>query len=110
MDRYEKNEELYKKYRNYIVELSKDGYVSATRARKGLAGDACAIMRIHAFLEHWGIINYTSKVQVIGPSTHTTDLLLKSNAESTSAAHSDKLDLFDFDKALIPKAYNLEDT
>lgn len=57
IDRFEKSEELYLKYRNYIVGLSREGYVSATRARKGLAGDACSIIRIHAFLEHWGIIN-----------------------------------------------------
>lgn len=70
-DRFEKNEELYKKYRNYIVELSKDGYVSATKARKGLAGDACSIMKIHAFLEHWGIINYATAEQMVGGYTHS---------------------------------------
>ena len=57
-DKFEKNEELYKKYRNYIVDLGKTQYVSPTKARKGLAGDVCAIMRIHSFLEKWGLINY----------------------------------------------------
>merc|ERR1711971_730009 len=26
--------------------------------RRNLAGDVCAIMRVHAFLEQWGLINY----------------------------------------------------
>jgi len=26
--------------------------------RKHLSGDVCSIMRIHAFLEHWGLINF----------------------------------------------------
>lgn len=30
-------------------------------ARKGLAGDACAIIRIHKFLEKWGLINFVHK-------------------------------------------------
>jgi SWI/SNF related-matrix-associated actin-dependent regulator of chromatin subfamily C len=33
-------------------------YLTATYCRKFLAGDACAIMKIHAFLEHWGLINF----------------------------------------------------
>jgi len=85
------------------VELSKDGYVTASRARKGLAGDACSIMRIHAFLEHWGIINYEAKEQLLSHGTHTTDLIMKFNEE-------EKLDMFEFDKMLIPKSYSQEDT
>lgn len=61
------------------MELSKDGYVTASRARKGLAGDACSIMRIHAFLEHWGIINYAAKEQLISHGTHASDLIMKFN-------------------------------
>jgi hypothetical protein len=33
--------------------------LSATACRRVLAGDACGIMRIHHFLEHWGIINFS---------------------------------------------------
>ena len=32
--------------------------LTATHCRKYLAGDACSIIRIHAFLEHWGLINF----------------------------------------------------
>lgn len=56
--KFEKHEELYKKYRNYIIELGKEKYITPSEARKGLAGDACAIIRIHKFLEKWGLINY----------------------------------------------------
>lgn len=49
---------MYKKYRNHIIELAKDQYLPPSNARKGLAGDASAIIRIHHFLEKWGIINY----------------------------------------------------
>ena len=33
-------------------------YLTAMACRKNLAGDVCSILRIHAFLEHWGIINF----------------------------------------------------
>jgi len=59
--KFEKHEELYKKYRNYIIELGKNEYVTPSKARKGLAGDACAIIRIHKFLEKWGLVNYLHK-------------------------------------------------
>ncbi len=33
----------------------------STACRRNLAGDVCAIMRVHAFLEQWGLINYQVK-------------------------------------------------
>jgi SWI/SNF related-matrix-associated actin-dependent regulator of chromatin subfamily C len=35
--------------------------VTPTIARRGLAGDACAIIRIHSFLEKWGLVNFIHK-------------------------------------------------
>jgi SWIRM domain len=35
-----------------------DRYLSATAARRHLRGDACATLRVHIFLTHWGPINY----------------------------------------------------
>lgn len=99
-DKFQKSQELYLKYRNYIVQLGKQGYVSATRARKGLAGDACSIIRIHAFLEHWGIINkYSLKGQA---PNGARQLIMKFDDEH-------KLDLFDYDKKIVAKAYNQQD-
>jgi len=38
--------------------LNPTEYMTSTAARRNLAGDVCAIMRVHAFLEQWGLINY----------------------------------------------------
>jgi SWI/SNF related-matrix-associated actin-dependent regulator of chromatin subfamily C len=38
--------------------LNPGEYLSATSCRRNLPGDVCAIMRVHAFLEQWGLINY----------------------------------------------------
>ncbi len=56
--KFEKNEQIYIKYRNYIIELGKTQYVTPFMARKGLSGDACSIIRIHKFLESWSLINF----------------------------------------------------
>ncbi|XP_063921607.1 SWI/SNF complex subunit SMARCC2-like [Zophobas morio] len=38
--------------------LNPTEYITSTACRRNLAGDVCAIMRVHAFLEQWGLINY----------------------------------------------------
>lgn len=46
--------------RNYIIELfyeQRDKYLTATDCVMLLAEDSCYIIRIHSFLDHWGIIN-----------------------------------------------------
>ena len=56
-----KTPQVYKNYRNFIINLYRENstmYLSSNACRKHLAGDACSIMRIHAFLEHWGLINF----------------------------------------------------
>lgn len=56
-----KTPEIYRKYRNYIIELYRQNprsYLTQTACRRNLAGDVCAILRIHSFLEHWGLINF----------------------------------------------------
>lgn len=52
---------VYKKYRDFMIEVwrqAPEKYLTATAARRHLAGDVCAILRVHAFLERWGLINY----------------------------------------------------
>ncbi|ETW09512.1 hypothetical protein H310_00078 [Aphanomyces invadans] len=52
---------VYMAYRNYMVNTSRAAphmYLTATACRRNLAGDACAILRVHEFLMHWGLINY----------------------------------------------------
>ncbi|CAF0880410.1 unnamed protein product [Adineta steineri] len=56
-----KTPEIYMAYRNFMVDtyrLNPNEYLTVTACRRNLAGDVCAIMRIHAFLEQWGLINY----------------------------------------------------
>lgn len=52
---------IYKDYRDFMVNtyrLNPSEYLTVTACRRNLAGDVCAIMRVHAFLEQWGLINY----------------------------------------------------
>ncbi|KAJ2504167.1 SWI/SNF and RSC complex subunit Ssr2, partial [Coemansia sp. RSA 2049] len=65
---------IYKEYRNFMVNtyrLNPSEYLTVTACRRNLAGDVCAIMRVHAFLEQWGLINYQAdadtRPSMIGP-------------------------------------------
>ncbi|KAF9444677.1 SWIRM-domain-containing protein [Macrolepiota fuliginosa MF-IS2] len=56
-----KTPSIYKDYRDFMVNtyrLRPIEYLTVTACRRNLAGDVCAIMRVHAFLEQWGLINY----------------------------------------------------
>jgi len=68
-----KSPEVYKKYRNFIINLYRQNprhYLCSTTCRRNLAGDACAIMRVHGFLEHWGLINFN-----VDPTTYPQNIL-----------------------------------
>lgn len=61
---------IYKDYRDFMVNtyrLNPSEYLTVTACRRNLAGDVCAIMRVHAFLEQWGLINY--QVRVLSPAS-----------------------------------------
>merc|ERR1712013_646983 len=56
-----KTPEIYLSYRNFMIDtyrLNPTEYLTSTACRRNLAGDVCAIMRVHAFLEQLGLINY----------------------------------------------------
>ncbi|KAF7325905.1 SWI/SNF complex protein [Mycena kentingensis (nom. inval.)] len=56
-----KTPSIYKDYRDFMINtyrLRPMEYLTVTACRRNLAGDVCAIMRVHAFLEQWGLINY----------------------------------------------------
>ncbi len=56
-----KTPEIYIGYRNFMIDtyrLNPGEYLSVTACRRNLPGDVCAIMRVHALLEQWGLINY----------------------------------------------------
>ncbi|KAK3671587.1 SWI/SNF and RSC complex subunit Ssr2 [Recurvomyces mirabilis] len=63
---------VYKDYRDFMVNtyrLNPSEYLTVTACRRNLAGDVCAIMRVHAFLEQWGLINYQ-----IDPDTRPSNI------------------------------------
>ena len=48
-------------YRNFMIDsfrLNPGEYLSVTACRRNLAGDVGVIMRVHGFLEQWGLVNY----------------------------------------------------
>ena len=52
---------VYRDYRDFMVNtyrLNPNEYLTVTACRRNLAGDVCAVMRVHAFLEQWGLVNY----------------------------------------------------
>jgi SWIRM domain len=80
-----KNPATYLDYRNYIIKLyreSPNAYLSATVCRKNLPGDVCSIIRLHAFLEHWGLINFNVEPHLrptkfqLGPSGNLNPQLI----------------------------------
>ncbi|KAJ3073880.1 hypothetical protein HDU98_000407 [Podochytrium sp. JEL0797] len=66
---------IYKDYREFMVHsyrLNPTEYLTVTACRRNLAGDVCSIMRVHSFLEQWGLINFQvdadSRPSLMGPS------------------------------------------
>ncbi|XP_068603020.1 SWI/SNF complex subunit SMARCC1b [Brachionichthys hirsutus] len=56
-----KSPEIHLAYRNFMIDtyrLNPQEYLSSRSCRHNLTGDVCAVMRVHAFLEQWGLINY----------------------------------------------------
>lgn len=69
-----KTPEIYKEYRDFMINtyrLNPSEYLTFTACRRNLAGDVCSIMRVHGFLEQWGLINYQidpeSRPAALGP-------------------------------------------
>jgi len=61
-------------------------YLSATTCRRHLSGDVCAILRVHAFLEKWGLINFNvspdlkpHKISLIKETTYDKVLINAAN-------------------------------
>jgi len=65
---------IYKNYREFMINtyrLNPKEYLTVTACRRNLAGDVCAIIRVHGFLEQWGLINYDidtrTRPSIVGP-------------------------------------------
>ncbi|CAH0478847.1 unnamed protein product [Peronospora belbahrii] len=79
-----KTAEIYLKYRNYMVHAYRQQpgvYLTATACRRNLTGDACAILRVHEFLTHWGLINFDVPPHAMPPAMHSNYALKR--VEST---------------------------
>lgn len=82
-----KTSQIYMKYRNYMVHSYRQQphvYLTATACRRNLAGDACAILRVHEFLTHWGLINYNVPPHAMPPSIHPNYALKPDSTVSSS--------------------------
>lgn len=69
-----KTPEVYQNMRDFIINtyrLNPIEYLTVTAVRRNLAGDVTSIIRIHRFLEKWGLINYQidprTKPSLVGP-------------------------------------------
>ncbi|KDO32918.1 hypothetical protein SPRG_02610 [Saprolegnia parasitica CBS 223.65] len=70
-----KTPQVYVTYRNYMVHASRAQphvYLTATACRRNLAGDVCAVLRVHEFLTHWGLINFHVPAHAMPPSVPST--------------------------------------
>lgn len=68
---------IYLKYRNFMINtyrLNPEEYLTVTSCRRSLVGDVGGIMRIHKFLERWGLINYQVRPEARPKSWGTNGL------------------------------------
>lgn len=82
-----KTPETYLAYRNFMIDtyrLNPQEYLTFTACRRNLTGDVCAVLRVHAFLEQWGLINY----QVASPLVPAGTGQLPSEAARLTVAAS----------------------
>ena len=97
-DKPSKTPDVYIKIRNFMVKLywkNPKNYLTATACRRCIAGDVCSILRIHAFLEHWGLININYNLS----SVNTANILtqnLKFPVFSVSDQDSKKISITQF--------------
>lgn len=69
-----KTPEVYKNMRDFMINtyrINPIEYLTVTAVRRNLSGDVASIIRIHRFLEKWGLINYQidprTKPSLVGP-------------------------------------------
>lgn len=56
-----KSPKIYANYRNFMINayrLNPNEYLTLTSCRRNLVGDVGTLMRVHKFLNKWGLINY----------------------------------------------------
>lgn len=112
-----KTEAVYRDYRDFMVNtyrLNPIEYLTVTACRRNLAGDVASIIRVHAFLEQWGIINYQidprTKPTLTGPqyTGHFQVSLDTPTGIQPFIPLDTKLKIVDKEKDLIVKPVNEE--
>ncbi|KAI8619309.1 hypothetical protein BC830DRAFT_1226211 [Chytriomyces sp. MP71] len=70
-----KTPEIYKSHRNFMVNcfrLNPGEYLTITACRRNLVGDVAGVIKIHGFLEQWGLINFQiepdTRPSMVGPT------------------------------------------
>lgn len=61
-----KSPKLYVNYRNFMINsyrLNPNEFLTLTSCRRNLVGDVGTLMRVHRFLNKWGLINYQVRPQ-----------------------------------------------
>ena len=71
-----KTEEAYVSARDRLVETYRElpgSHLSVTESRKLVPIDVAAVIRLHQFLEHWGLINYNATSEAEAAQGPTLD-------------------------------------
>ena len=104
-----KTPRVYMEYRNFIIELYRANptmYLSATTCRRHLQGDVNAVMRVHAFLEKYGIINF-NQYGPLGPyeKPHNIHQLKESNYDRLHINLANRHALVKSEREFTPNLY-----
>jgi SWI/SNF related-matrix-associated actin-dependent regulator of chromatin subfamily C len=90
-----KTPEMYLAYRNFMIDtyrLNPTQYLTVSACRRNLVGDVCAVIRVHAFLEQWGLINYQvdmeSRPTPYGPPSSSHFLMLAETKNGVAPVHT----------------------
>lgn len=108
---------IYKDYRDFMVNsyrINPVDYLTITACRRNLMGDVCAIIRVHSFLEQWGLINYQVDPSVRPPSSFNAPaeadqlqvVTIKSTFPSMTTTLTNRLDGMDLDSKTKVSASN----
>uniref|UniRef100_A0A0L0NUX6 Uncharacterized protein n=1 Tax=Candidozyma auris TaxID=498019 RepID=A0A0L0NUX6_CANAR len=115
-----KTPESYKNMRDFMINsyrINPIEYLTVTAVRRNLAGDVASIIRIHRFLEKWGLINYQidprTKPTLVGPqytghfqiTLDTPQGLVPFVPESTKVKHSKRSSIDNTTKDLLSFAH-----
>jgi SWI/SNF related-matrix-associated actin-dependent regulator of chromatin subfamily C len=98
-----KTPEIYMEYRNFMVctyQLNPQQYLTQTACRRNLAGDVCTVLRVHSFLEYWGLINFAVTPDILAPPPLTASKPTTQEATDANAAILDEM--YKFEQPKVP--------